>query len=70
VLQRHGETTDAKYTIQPHILHGHANLVNVGTPFSVDPESSSVHVSYWLDRTTAKNAIVPTIDHPSKKEMV
>jgi hypothetical protein len=36
----------------------------------VDPESSSVHVSYWLDRTTAKNAIIPAIDHPSKKEMV
>ena len=25
---------------------------------------------HWLDRTTAKNAIVPAIDHPSKKEMV
>ena len=27
--------------------------------FSVDTESSSVHVSNWMDRTTAKNAIVP-----------
>jgi hypothetical protein len=29
------------------------------TRFSVDIESSSVHVSYWMDRTTVKNAIVP-----------
>jgi hypothetical protein len=29
------------------------------TRFSVDIESSSVHVSYWMDRTTVKSAIVP-----------
>ena len=29
------------------------------TRFSVDSESSSVHGSYWMDRTTAKNAMVP-----------